>query len=128
MCTYTHCTKVLQFSYPLAWPIDKFFAPDRMRGVAIPPALPTPSLGLTGFSWSHWQGLPRNQLMNTDPTLWALCQTCLPVRQCPSPVATDGRLGGPSAVWQVNCRQLVQQPWAGRLQGTGWGWGGDLGT
>lgn len=27
-----------------------------------------------------------------------------------------------------NCRQLVQQPWAGRLQGTGWGWGGNLGT
>lgn len=97
--------------------------------MAVPPASPTPSLGLTGSSWSHLQGLPRHQLINTNPTLWAPCQDCLPIRQCPSSVTTDGRLGGPSAAWQVG----TVGSWCSshgladsRRQSSGWG--GDLGT
>ena len=101
-----------------------------MRGAAVPPASPTPSPGLTGSSWSHWRGLPGHQLINTDPRLRAPCQDRPLVRQCPSPVATDGRLDGPSTAWRVGTvgSWCSSHGLAGSRGQGGWGWGGNLGT
>lgn len=89
-------------------------------GRSCPSASPMPSPGLTGSSWSHLRELPGHQLVNTDPMLWAP-MPAPPTGSCPSPVATDGRLGRPRAAGG-NRRQLGQQTWAGRCQGTGWRW------